>query len=294
MTSVVNPINAARVLAAAVVIAAGVDVLALRDYALTDRSTFQRPLHFGAGNRTLELRLISGSIHVVRSRNSDGNLDVRRTVRADTSANLDLGRREVALDVDDGGATVRAIVEGPDMSACGVHQDRAGRRNQRYQVTFDVDVAVPVNTALVLCTINGSEITVDGTVGDFDLSNVNGRIRLTDVKGSGSANTVNGSITASVLESPRRDGTFKTVNGAVAVTWPPDLAAALRLKTFNGGLFTDFDVTPDRVEPAAGRRDADGRFVLNVNRHAAVRVGRGGPTVTLETLNGDVRVLRGR
>lgn len=105
---------------------------------------------------------------------------------------------------------------------------------------------------------------------------------------------MNGSIAASLLESPRIDGTFKTVNGGVTVTWPTDLAVALRLKTMNGGVFTDFETTPDRVAPASGSRDADGLYVLKANRHLAVRVGRGGPTVALETLNGDVRVLRGR
>jgi DUF4097 and DUF4098 domain-containing protein YvlB len=161
-------------------------------------------------------------------------------------------------------------------------------------VTFDLNVSVPANTDLVLCTINGGEITLDGTEGDFDLSNVNGVIRATNVKGSGSARTVNGGITASLLESPRQDQAFKTVNGDIVVTWPSNLSASLRLKTLNGGLFTDFDVTPDRVAPASGRRDADGLFVLKTNRYAAVRVGNGGPTLTLETLNGDVRVVRGR
>jgi len=264
-----------------------------RDYALTDRTTSQRTLRFGTGDRRLDVRLVSGAIRVTRSQGNDGSLEVRRTVRADTAADLARGRQDVELAVHDGAGTVSAVVEGPD-PACGTRGNYRGSWQQSYDVTFDLDVSVPAGTALRLCTINGGDITIDGTTGDFDVANVNGGIRLSDVRGSGSARTVNGGITASLLDSPRQDATFKTVNGDVVVTWPARLDASLRLRTKNGGLFTDFDVTPDRVPPATGSRNADGLFVLKTNQHAAVRVGNGGPTVTLETLNGDVRVLRGR
>jgi hypothetical protein len=274
--------------AASIALAAG-----RRDYTLTDRTTTQRTLRFGGSDRRLEVRLVNGTIHVARSRGSEGSLEVRRTVRADTAAELARGREEVELAVRDGAGTVSAVVEGPD-PACGTRGNYPGSWQRSYDVTFDLDVSVPAETALVLCTINGREITVDGTTGDFDVANVNGSIRLSDVRGSGSARTVNGGITASLLDPPRQDGTFKTVNGDVVVTWPSRLDVSLRLKTKNGGLFTDFDVAPDRVPPAVGSRNGDGLFVLKTNQHTAVRVGNGGPVVTLETLNGDVRVLRSR
>jgi hypothetical protein len=76
------------------------------------------------------------------------------------------------------------------------------------------------------------------------------------------------------------------------VTMPDRLAATLRMKSFNGGLFTDFEVqsTPAPKRVAAERRN--GMYVYRSTDFTTVSVGGGGPELTLETLNGDVRVLR--
>jgi DUF4097 and DUF4098 domain-containing protein YvlB len=158
-------------------------------------------------------------------------------------------------------------------------------------VKHDFAIQVPRDTRLRLCTVNGDEIVVDGTRGDFELDDVNGRIVMAGVRGSGRARTVNGAIVARFAEQPRGESEFKTTNGDVIVGFPADLAANLRLKTFRGGLFTDFDVQalPQPV-PVAERRG--GRFVYRSNQFTVVRAGLGGPELTFETFNGSVRVLR--
>jgi DUF4097 and DUF4098 domain-containing protein YvlB len=123
------------------------------------------------------------------------------------------------------------------------------------------------------------------------VSNVNGRIEVSGVRGSGRAVTVNGPVAVTFAQSPRDVSEFRSVNGNVVVTFPGDLAADLRLKTFNGQLLTDFDVQPLPVDTAVGQQRA-GRFVYRSNGTTAVRVGAGGPQLTFDTLNGDVRILR--
>ena len=158
-------------------------------------------------------------------------------------------------------------------------------------MTFDFTIQVPRGTRLRLCTVNGREVLVTGTRGDFELDNVNGRITMEDVRGSGSARTINGAIVALFSERPRAASEFKTINGQVVVAFPADLAADLRMKTFNGGLFTDFDVE-SLPQPAAVAERRDGWFVYRSNQFALARAGGGGPELTFETFNGDVRVLR--
>jgi hypothetical protein len=51
------------------------------------------------------------------------------------------------------------------------------------------------------------------------------------------------------------------------------------------------DVVPMPSPQVVGTR-RNGRFVFRANEFALVRVGSGGPQLTFETLNGDVRVLR--
>ena len=110
--------------------------------------------------------------------------------------------------------------------------------------------------------------------------------------GSGRAHTVNGPVTVTFTANPKQPSSFKTVNGNVDVSFPTGLAADFAMKTLNGGLFTDFDAQPlaDAVAAAGERRN--GRFVYRANEFTRVRVGSGGPEITFETLNGNVRARR--
>jgi hypothetical protein len=268
------------------------------EFSVRDESTISRTLHFGgSGDRLLDVRAIHGSIRVIGADRQDVQLDVLRTVRAETDDDLDAADRDVMLDIVEGTPRIEAIVRERDGDSCGEDsrqwrgQRDFWRAGPRYVVTYDFAIQVPRETRLRLCTVNGREILIEGTRGHFDLENVNGRITMPNVGGSGSARTVNGAIVALFSEQPRDASQFKTTNGEVMVGFPADLSAELTLNAFNGGLFTDFDVQslPQPV-PVAERRG--GRFVYRSNQGTRVRAGRGGPELTFETFNGSVRVIR--
>jgi hypothetical protein len=259
------------------------------------QDTVRRTLQWSsAGDHLLEVSNISGSIRIVASDRRDIELVAERTIHADSDAAASDAKRDVRLDVSESAGTVRVCA---DAERCGCRtSDRStdrwsfGRwREDRYRVEIDFELRVPKDTRLMVCTINGGRVTIDGAAGDFDVRNVNGGIDMTGITGSGRAETVNGSLNASFAANPKSASSFKTVNGDIVVAFPRTLAADLRLKTFNGGLYTDFDVTPLAPAPAAERRN--GRFVYRTNQFAAVRVGQGGPELTFEGFNGDVRVI---
>ena len=258
-----------------------------------DVETMTRTLRFAPGDdRTLDIRLIHGSIRVTESADTTVRLEVRRSTRADNAAAAQLADDEVAVDILDNAATVGVVVRERGNGVCGERSDqRSTWQRPRYRVTFAVTVEVPKGARLRLCTINGGDIRVDRASGDFDVSNVNGSIAMNDAGGSGRAETVNGDVTAAFAQAPRTASSFKTINGDVAVTFPGALSADLALKTLNGGLFTDFEVQPLPRQPASGER-LGSRFVYRSNDFTRVRVARGGPEFTFESLNGDVRVVR--
>jgi hypothetical protein len=261
----------------------------------TDESTIARTLRFaGGGDRTLVIRLINGSIQVSASDDPTVDLRVRRQIRAESDADRAAAEREVTLDVADNAPIVGAVARQPDTGVCGESGQRGGWwRRPRYQVTYDVTVRVPRGTFLQLCAINGGEIRVDQTAGDFDISHVNGPITMTGVRGSGSAQTVNGRMTVSFAEPPRTSSTFRTHNGPVTATFPDGLSADLRMKTFNGGLFTEFDVQP-LPQPAPVVERSGMKSIYRSDDFARVRVGGGGPEIIFETFNGDVRIIKER
>ncbi len=70
---------------------------------------------------------------------------------------------------------------------CGEPWNDAAMRRERvhYDVRFDFTIRVPRDAALRLCTINGGDVIVNGTRGDFDVDNVNGLIEMRQVAGIG-------------------------------------------------------------------------------------------------------------
>jgi hypothetical protein len=260
---------------------------------LTEQSSSQQTLRFAAAGRTLDVRTIQGSIAVEAYDGSDVEMLVKKSIRADTQDDLRTGDSEVTLETSDDATVMRAIARYPDQPACGEQSDRRHSWHEpRYDVRFDFTIRVPRETRLELCTINEGNIIVQGARGDFLIRTINGRITMMDISGSGEATTINGPVIATFDSAPRGPSLFKTLNGNVILTMPESLAADLRMKTFNGGLYTDFDVQalPSASLVKAERRD--GMFVYRSSGFTTVRAGGGGPLLTLETMNGDVRVLK--
>jgi hypothetical protein len=236
---------------------------------LTEHVSQSRTLHFaGPGEHTLEVRDIEGDITVVAYDGPDVQMIVDKSLRADNAEEMRAAHRDVVLDTADNAATLHAIARYPNQQTCGAPNGYTSRPG--YHVRFDFTIRVPRAVRLKLCTINDGVVRVSGTTGDFDISNVNGRIAMTDVTGSGNAVTVNGAVAAAFASVPQRSSTFRTVNGDVVITLPHRPSSGLHMKTFNGKVANDFAAAPDVGEAE-----------------------KSGVDLTLATLNGDVRVLRG-
>lgn len=264
-------------------------------YAIADESTITRTLNFAAGGgRSLDVRNINGAIRVEGTNDSAVQMTIRKIVRAETRDDAAEAERDVRLDFVESRPRVEATVTDRTGHICGEPWNDDGRRWNRvhYQVQYDFTIRMPRDAALRLCTINNGDVIVNGTQGDFDVTNVNGLIEMKNVAGSGRAHTVNGPVTVTFAANPRQASSFKTVNGNVDVQFRDGLAADFLMKTMNGGLFTDFDVQqlPAQMSSAGERRD--GKFVYRLNQFTRVRVGNGGPELTFETLNGNVRARR--
>ena len=261
---------------------------------LNDSTSFHHTLHFvGSGEHTLEVRAITGRITIEGYDGTDVEVLVDRSIEADSQPDREAADREATLQTSDNADRIQLLVRYQDQPTCGEQDDRRKHWDRRrYDVRYDFTIRVPRNTRLELCTVNDGNIVVNGTRGDFTIHTVNGRITLDDVSGSGEARTVNGRLTATFATAPRQASVFKTINGDVVLEMPERLAADLRMKTFNGGLYTDFEVEP-LVEPMnVSMHRQNGKFVYRSTGFTSVRAGGGGPELTLETMNGDVRVLR--
>jgi hypothetical protein len=264
-------------------------------YDVVEESTVTRTLAFAAGGgRTLDVRNINGFIHVEATSDAAVQMSIRKVIRAETRDDVAEAERDVRLEFTENAPRVGATVTEANRHVCGEPWNDRGRDSYRprYHVKFDFTIRVPRDVALRLCTVNGGDLTVSGTRGDFEVDNVNGGIEMREVAGSGHAHTVNGGVSVTLTANPKQASSFKTVNGNVEVSFLDGLGAEFSMKTFNGGLYTDFDVQPLPGKVEAGGERRDGRFVYRANQFSRMRVGSGGPEIRFETLNGNVRARR--
>jgi DUF4097 and DUF4098 domain-containing protein YvlB len=261
-----------------------------------ERKESRRLQFSGQGQRTLDVRALNGTIRVTGDGGADVRLEATLAFDAETRDALSAAQKNVTIEGREEGTNITIAVRDAGTPTCGEQGDwrqPAWWDRRRYDAEATLTIQVPRDVRVRLCTVNGGEAVLDGTQGDFDVSNVNGRIVLKGMRGSGRASTVNGTIDAAFDAAPRAESLFKTVNGDIAVTLPRDLAADLRVKTFRGGIYTDFETVEQPAEREPSRRPGQPRFVYRRRGFTDYRVGKGGPELTFETLNGDVRIQRG-
>jgi hypothetical protein len=73
----------------------------------------------------------------------------------------------------------------------------------------------------------------------------------------------------------------------------PHLAADLRFKTFNGQVFSDFEVKPVWIKAAHEERQGT-KFVYHSDGLQGGQAGSGGPELSFDTLNGNIRLHEGQ
>ncbi len=136
----------------------------------------------------------------------------------------------------------------------------------------------------------GGDVRVENTTGDFDVSNVNGGIEMARSGRLGPGPYSERQDLGAVRRNPAKDCSFKSVNGTIEASFQPKLSADVRVKTFNGHAYTDFDATPlPAASPVSERRD--GKFIYRSDRSTGMRIGNGGPEFKFDTLNGSIRII---
>lgn len=250
-----------------------------RDWHFEHRETITRSFNVAAGSKLLVDNL-SGSIHVTGYDGTHIEIQVQKEARAVSNDDLERSKREVKLDIEQSGNTVKLYVDGPFRNHNGINY--RGDRYYGYHVMYDYEIRVPRATVVDLKNLN-SPIVVKGTSGDFTVNGLNGGIEMDGISGSGQVRTLNGKVRVSFAHNPQRNCEFHTLNGSMDVYFQPPLNAELDYKTLNGGVYADFDVS------STGQLQG-GRYPYRGNRENHGRAGSGGPTLRFEGLNGAIRL----
>jgi hypothetical protein len=223
-----------------------------------------RTYKVAAGSR-LELINVNGRITAEPTDGHQIELRAERSAKAasDEAAKEVLGRIEMREEV--GADRVRVEVRAPRMSGPSGHE-------------FKWTVKVPRGVSVDLRTVNGP-VHITGLDADVRARSTNGGItgvRLNPT--SVDAAVTNGGVEIELVRAVTT-GTFdlEAVNGGVAINLPEDSKADISGRCVNGGISTNL---PLDIVGEQTRRRVDGK--LN----------GGGARISLETVNGGVRISR--
>lgn len=280
-------------------------------YKVTKKESIEKTLSFpaGAGSKSLVLENVFGYIKVTGYNGSTVQLKAAKLIRAKTQEKLENAQKEVKLDITTKGSTLNIIVDGPFRCDEGhIHWDS---KKRGYIVKYDFELKVPREIALTLKTVNegdihlsgthgacevnnvNGKIMIDGLTGDFDVHTVNGPITMAKILGSGEAHTVNGKVKVDFVKNPASDCSFHTINGKLDIDFRGGLSADFQLKTFNGKIYSDFPSTLLPMKTSAEGKRVKGKYIYKSNEFQGVRIGKGGPVIKMDTLNGNIYINKG-
>jgi hypothetical protein len=228
-----------------------------------------------APGKTLEIEGVNGAIHATGT----------------TGKVVEVSARKHARRSDPDEVTIEVLEHADGVTLCVRYPDTHGNRNtcepgghshmhvDNNDVVVDFEVQVPAGVRFVGRTVNGS-VEATGLTADAEGHTVNGTVTL-ETKGRAEARTVNGAVRARL---GRLGGTspvsFRTVNGSITVELPGGAGAEIRAQTVHGEIDTDFPITVTHVQH---------RFVGDKLEGT---IGKGGPLLELETVNGSIRLRK--
>jgi DUF4097 and DUF4098 domain-containing protein YvlB len=153
-------------------------------------------------------------------------------------------------------------------------------------------VTVPPDTNLQLRSTQGSLI-VEGVRGEIDASSTNGKIELTNVSGTVVAETTNGSIRASMDRvAAGKPISFSSTNGSIEVSLPADLKANLKMRSYHGSIWTDFEMNVTGSRPVTSSGGDNARFEVKFDRTMYATINGGGLDASFSTLNGRIVIKK--
>jgi hypothetical protein len=255
--------------------------------AVTDQNTWSETYPVSAATPKLKIDNIWGNVRVRAGAAQQIAVTVNEKRSAPTQELFELSKTTIYLDVQADDAGVSMIVAKPERLP-GRHFDRC--RNCRVEYQFEV--TVPVGTQVDVSTVTDGGIDVAGTNGPVNASNVNGPVAAKDLQDCAQIESVNGAVDVSFARAPSSDCSIKTINGDITLTVPGGAGLDAALSMMQGRVDSEFDLEALALPARVEQSNEDGHFVYRIAQAAGIRLGKGGPTFSIESLNGDLRIRK--
>ena len=166
-----------------------------------------------------------------------------------------------------------------------------------WKYAVDITIQVPRASSLELHSTNDGDIVVENVGGEIEVENVNGSNTLRNISGNAVVSTVNGDVTVTMTRvTPDKPMSFSSMNGDVDVTLPADVKANVKMKSQQGEIYSDFDITLKQASQKAEEvsKSGKGKYRISFEKNIYGAINGGGPEYAFNTFNGDVFIRKGK
>jgi ribosomal protein S28E/S33 len=199
---------------------------------------------------------------------------------------FDRSFESIRLDIKADANGVSLLVGDPD--------ERWHRMNECRGCRLDIqfEVLVPPGATVDVGTVMDGRVDVEGINGSVSASNVNGPVRVDDIRECTSIESVNGKVDVGFAISPVNDCSIETINGDITLEVPDGTGLDIALDLFNGDISTQLLVGPLDIPATIEHTLENGHDQYRIQKFSGLRIGAGGPTYSISSINGDVRIQK--
>ncbi len=142
-------------------------------------------------------------------------------------------------------------------------------------------IYLPKNQKVAVTSTWNGDISIEGFSNEIEATcELNGEMRLTNISGPLTANTLNGEIDASFGALSQNSPTsINTTNGAIDITLADNTAADILMSSWNGDMYSNFDIK--------SASDKDGMKRVS-SRKTVGTINGGGVSISLKSTNGNI------
>lgn len=158
------------------------------------------------------------------------------------------------------------------------------------RVDYQFEIRVPKGTLVDVATVTDGRIDVEGVSGRVSASNVNGPVSVAGLHECQEVESINGRVDVSFAMAPGQNCVINTINGDVTLSMPPGSGMDIALDIFNGRVTSEFDTDTFAVPAQVEYEESQGKHRYRIQQLAGLRIEGGGPTFSISSLNGDVRI----
>lgn len=253
---------------------------------ITEEKNWTETYAVTAAAPRLQISNIWGNVRVRTGKAGEITVSVAEKRSAPDQALFTMSVERINLDIEADTNGVSIIV--------GDRDDRWKRmdRCRGCRVDYQFDVVVPADAIIDVGTVMDGRVDVKGVTGMVSASNVNGPIAVDEIRNCDSISSVNGGVKIGFTHAPVHNCNIETINGDVTLGVPANTSLDVAVDLFNGDIRSDFAVGTFAPPATVEQVNEDGRHQYRIQQMSGVRIGAGGPTYTIASMNGDVRILK--